>query len=52
MKATAKTYRYEVTFNRDGKTVTVEVEARHEFEAVQLAGAFNRPNVTVINLDL
>lgn len=47
-----KTYRYEVTFTQNGKTVTVTVEARHEFEAIQLAGAFNLPNVTVVNLDL
>lgn len=46
-------YAYKVTFiAANGEHKTVEVEARHEFEAIQLAGAFNKVIVSVINLDL
>lgn len=49
-----KTYRYEVSFRKDGVDKTVIVEARHEFEAIQLAGAFGFGVVvfSVVNLDL
>ena len=47
-------YRYEVTFRKNGKDQTVTVEARNEFEATQLAGAFGLGVIvfSVINLDL
>jgi hypothetical protein len=45
--------RYQVIFiDKDGNQVTIEVAARNEFEAVQLAGAFGLTIVSVINLDL
>ena len=44
---------FQVTFiNQDGKQVAKTVEARHEFDAVQKAGAFNFIVLSVINLDL
>ena len=44
--------RYEVTYrSKDGRDITRIVEARNEFEAVQLAGAFNQHVYAVINLD-
>ena len=44
---------YQVTFiNGNGNRVTRTVEARHEFEAVQLAGAFNCQVISVVNLNL
>lgn len=46
-------YNYQVTFiASNGETKTVEVEARHEFEAVQLAGAFGKVVLSVVNLDI
>ena len=46
-------YAYRVTFINDhGQTVTREVTARHGFEAVQLAKAFNKFVLSVINCDL
>lgn len=46
-------YHYKVEFIDDnGKTVVKEVEARNEFEATQLAGAFGKVVITVVNLDL
>lgn len=49
----AKQYQYEVTFiNKNGKRVTKTVTARNEFEATQLAGAFDCTVISVINLDL
>lgn len=47
-------YTYEVTFisNKTGKTIVRKVDARNEFEATQVAGAFNCVIVSVINLDL
>lgn len=49
-----KTYRYEVSFRKDGVDKIVTVDARNEFEAVQLAGAFGFGVVvfSVVNLDL
>lgn len=48
----ARVYQYEVTFiDDDGEQVTRTVTARHEFEATQLAGAFGKVVVSVINLD-
>lgn len=49
-----KTYRYEVSFRKDGVDKIVTVDARNEFEAVQLAGAFGLGVVvfSVVNLDL
>ena len=48
-----KTYRYEVTYRtKDGKDHVKTVEARNEFEARQLAGAFNEFVISIINLDL
>ena len=51
---TAKeTKMYQVTFiNKSGNRVTRTVEARNEFEAVQLANAFNCVVISVINLNL
>jgi len=50
---TMKTYRYEVTYRtKDGKDHVKTVEARNEFEARQLAGAFNEFVISIINLDL
>ena len=47
------TYRFQVTFvNDSGRAVTVEVEARNQFEAIQLAGAFGKPVRAVVNCDL
>ena len=44
--------RYDVTFiNKNGVTVTKTVEARHEFEAIQIAGAFNLTVLSVVCLD-
>ena len=46
-------YNYQVTFiNKDGEQVTKKVLARHEFEAKQLAGAFNCVVISIVNLDL
>ncbi len=46
-------YKYQVTFIDDnGKQVSRTVDARHEFEAVQLAGAFNKVVISIVNLDL
>ena len=46
-------YQFEVVFIDDnGKKKRKVVQARHEFEAVQLAGAFGKQIVSVINLDL
>jgi len=43
---------YQVTFiDNDGEYVVKKVDARHGFEAVQLAGAFNNVVISVINLD-
>lgn len=48
-----KQYQFEVTFvNEDGETVVVQVEDRHSFEAVQLAGAFGKSVISVVNLDM
>ena len=48
-----KQYLYRVTFiNDDGQTITHAVEARNTFEAVQLAGAFGKVIISVINCDL
>ena len=42
---------YQVTFiDNDGEYVVKKVDARHCFEAVQLAGAFNNVVISVINL--
>ncbi len=44
---------YRVTFiDDDGATVIREIEARNEFEAKQLAGAFNKVVLSVVNCDL
>ena len=44
---------YQVTFiDARGKEVSKTVEARNEFEAVQVANAFNCVVVSVVNLDL
>ena len=43
---------YKVTFYKSGKQVSKEVEARNEFEAVQVANAFGCVVVSVVNLDL
>ena len=44
---------YQVTFiNKNGNGVVRTVEARNEFEAVQLAGAFNCQVIGVVNLNL
>ena len=44
---------YQVTFiNKSGNSVTRTIEARNEFEAVQLAGAFNCQVISVVNLNL
>lgn len=44
---------YQVTFvSKSGNRVTRTVEARNEFEAVQLAGAFNCQLIGVVNLNL
>jgi type II secretory pathway component PulF len=44
---------YQVKYiNKDGERITREVDARNEFEAVQLAGAFGLTVLSVINLDL
>jgi len=46
-------YRYKVTFiDNDGVQREVTVEARNEFEAVQLAEAFSKFVISVVNLDL
>jgi len=46
-------YRYKVTFiNDSGEQISRTVDARNEFEATQLAGAFNNVVISVINLDL
>lgn len=46
-------YNYQVTFiASNGETVTVEVQARHEFEAMQLVGAFGKIILNIVNLDL
>ncbi|MBW1678370.1 MAG: hypothetical protein JRJ79_17705 [Deltaproteobacteria bacterium] len=45
-------YTYVVTFiDHDGREIIREVMARHEFEAIQLAGAFNRQILSIVNLD-
>jgi uncharacterized protein YbcC (UPF0753/DUF2309 family) len=45
--------KYQVIFiDKDGERITREVDARHEFEAIQLAGAFGLTVLSVINLDL
>lgn len=44
---------YQITFiASNGETKTVEVEARNEFEAIQLAGAFGKVVLSLVNLDL
>ena len=44
---------YQVIFiSKSGKEVSKEVEARNEFEAVQVANAFGCVVVSVVNLDL
>ena len=44
---------YQITFiNARGKEVSKTVEARNEFEAVQLANGFGCVVVSVVNLDL
>lgn len=44
--------RYEVTYRtKDGKDHVKTVEARNEFEAKQLAGAFSEYVISIINLD-
>ena len=44
---------YKVTFiSKNGKEVSKEVEARNEFEAVQLANAFGCVVISVVDLDL
>ena len=44
---------YQVTFiNKSGNRVARTVEARNEFEAAQLAGAFNCVVISVVNLNL
>lgn len=46
-------YKYEVTaITQNGETVTKTVEARNEFEAVQVANLFNDYLISVINLDI
>ena len=46
-------YHFQVIFiNENGETVTREVEARHEFEAKQLAGALGRVIISIVNCDL
>ena len=52
MKGENVTYTYQVTFINDGEFVVKKVDARHGFEAVQLAGAFNNVVISVINLDI
>jgi len=48
----AKVYRYEVTYRtKDGVDIIKNVYARNEFEARQLAGAFNEYVISIINLD-
>ena len=48
-----ETKMYQVTFiNKSGNSVVKTVEARNEFEAVQLAGAFNCQLISVVNLNL
>jgi hypothetical protein len=45
-------YRFSVTFINDaGETVNRVVRARHEFEAVQIAGAFGKIIISVVNQD-
>lgn len=47
------TYTYRVEYINDhGKTVTREVAARNEYEAVQLAGAIGKVILSVVNCDL
>ena len=44
---------YQVTFiNKSGNRVTRTVEARNEFEAIQLTNAFNCQLISVVNLNL
>ena len=43
---------YQVTFIKNGSIVVKTAEARNEFEAVQLAGAFNCVVIGVVNLNL
>ncbi len=44
---------YQVTFiNKNGNHVTRTIEARNEFEAVQLTGAFNCVVISVVNLNI
>ncbi len=46
-------YLYEIKFiDKDGNRIIRRVQARHEFEAVQLAGAWGCILISVINLDL
>ena len=46
-------YLYSVTFiNSHGDQITREVEAHNEFEAKQIAGAFNFVVLSIVNLDL
>ena len=46
------TYRYEVGYRtKDGQDHVKTVEARNEFEARQLAGAFNEYVISIVNLD-
>ena len=46
-------YNFKVTYKtKSGFTKTKTVLARHENEAIQLAGAFNRVVLSVVNLDL
>ena len=49
-----KTYRYEVSFRKNNLDKVVTVDARNEFEAIQLAGAFGFGVLvfSVVNLDL
>lgn len=53
MNTTVWIYRYRITFiNDNGDTIVREVDARHSFEAIQLAGAFGKTVISIINLDL
>jgi len=46
-------YQYTVTFiNGNGETIVRDVVARNEFEAVQLAGAFNCVVISAVNNSL
>lgn len=46
-------YRYQVTYRtKDGQDYVKTVEARNEFEAKQLSGAFNKYVIEIVNLDM